>query len=149
MSARVRSAPGSALWLLGLICGAGTMTAPATALLAAVLLAPGLVALAMDRAPDRGLVRTVAPAGLGLAVGPMASLWSSGGGMSAALVLALHPGTLLICWGAQALAWGLFEALPALLTATSEMADRARAARLRSELDQLRAEWGFTEVDSA
>ena len=75
----------SVVWLSGLACGVLAAIAPGVAIVAAGLLAPGFVALKLDREPGRAVARTVLTCGLAGCVHPVIALWNTGQSFDAAM----------------------------------------------------------------
>lgn len=132
---------GSALWLQGLACGAVLVVAPAALLLAAVLLLPAAITLALDRTPGRRLSRAVLLAGAAFTLEPVWRLWVAGGEVAAALDLIGDPAVLLPAWLAGALAWALCELLPVALRAWWDWRAAAEVAALKAERERIRQAW--------
>src|SRR3954464_6228194 len=81
----------SVVWLSGLACGGMAAVAPGAATLAPGLLAPGSVALKLDREAGRPVARTVLTCGLAGCVHPVISLWSMGHSFGAAVAIVTDP----------------------------------------------------------
>ena len=135
----------SLVWVQGLLCGALATLATPTALLLAVLLAPALVALALDRAPGRPIARSVALCGLAACVEPVRTLWTAGHDLSTAIALLADLMTIGMVWTAGAAGWLLAELSPIGVRAVLEALSLTRAAKLRSARARLVEEWGFSE----
>ena len=82
------------IWLSGLACGVLVAIAPGVATVAAGLLAPGIVALKLDREPGRAVARTVLTCGLAGCVQPVMTLWSMGQSFDTALAILADPGAI-------------------------------------------------------
>ena len=134
-------APRSWFWLQGLVCGGAVATAPGTALMALVLLAPSGVAYVMDAAPGRPHFRVIALLGAASTFAPMLLLWERGGSVDAALDLLGEPARPLLSWFCCGAGWLLTE----LAQVVSRLAVTAREARtirlLDAERAQLAEEW--------
>ncbi len=128
-------------WLQGLLCGVAATLVPGPAFLIAFLLAPGLLALALDHAPGKPMARAVLLAGLAASVRPLGSLWSGGGGLGAALDMLGNPAVLGAAWLAGAGGWLASELAPLFLRVGMDAAAAARAARLRAERASLVEAW--------
>jgi len=133
------------IWLQGLLCGALATLATPTAVLLAVLLAPALAALAMDRVPGRPVARSVALCSLAGCVAPVRTLWAAGHTLSTAAALLAYLQPIGIAWTAGAFGWLLAELSPIAVRAVLEALGRARAAKLRAVRTRLVDEWGFAE----
>ena len=134
---------GSVLLLAGLAGGALVTLATATAVLAGILLAPGLLALAIDPAPGRPTARAVVLFGLAATVQPLATLWRTGHHVAAALDMAADLTTLATAWVAQGGAWILCELTPLVIAFAMEAVSRTRAARLRTTRTGYEQQWGM------
>ena len=133
----------SLVWLQGLGCGAMATLAPGFAVLLASLLAPGLSALLFDREPGRPMARCVLLAGLTTCVQPVQALWSNGQTLNAALALLANFQTLGTAWSAAAAGWLLVELAPLASRLVLDAIARSRAARLRTQRQELIDAWGF------
>jgi len=138
---------GSLVWLQGLACGALAALAPATALLGAVLLAPGLVALILDRESGRSVARGMLLFGVAASVEPIRSLWRGGQVIDTTFAILGDWKVIGLAWIAGAMAWLLAELLPVVAGLALDASDMARAARLRAARDRIIAEWGTGEPD--
>jgi hypothetical protein len=133
------------LWLQGLLCGVLTALATPTALVLGVLLAPGLLALVLDRAPGRPTARAMLLFGLSATVFPLMALWKAGHTMEAASVLAGDPGTLARAWSAAGVAWLLVQLAPLAVRLALESMALSRRHRVRALRARCAAEWGFPD----
>jgi hypothetical protein len=131
-------------WVQGLLCGVAATLVPGPALLAGLLLAPGLVSLLLDQAPGKPMARAVLLCGLAAAVPPLAALWHGGAGVGAAIALAGEPAVLGTAWLAGAGGWLLNEFAPLLLRLGMDALAAARAARLKAERARLAEAWDLT-----
>ncbi|MDE2007521.1 MAG: hypothetical protein KGI51_13205 [Rhodospirillales bacterium] len=134
-------APRSLAWAQGLLCGALVALAPALAVLIAVLAAPSVLALALERAAGRPVLRGVALCNASATVGPVRAFWAAGHGMGAAGAILGAPRVLAIAWGAGAAGWLLAELCPLGLRLALEIAAASRAARLRARREALTRAW--------
>ena len=134
--------PSAMLWL-GLAGGALVALETPSALLLGILLAPGLIALAVERSPGRPIARCVLLSGLAAAIMPVRALWAEPNSVAASLGLALDPSTLGLAWSAAAAGWLLCELAPFALERAMEASSRSRIARLHAKREALEAEWGF------
>ncbi len=135
-------AGGSALWLLGLACGAAAALLTPEAVLALLLLAPTLAAALLEREPRRPLARVTLLCGGATAIGPVVTLWQGGRGLAGALALASSPHTLAACWAAQAGGWLLGQIIPIGLRLLLDARAAATSARLQGRRRALEDEWG-------
>ncbi len=149
-AASARQRPAAArVWLLGLLCGAAAAVAPGWLTLAAILLAPGLLAALTDPAPGRASARPVLLLGAAVAIAPLVTLAGSGGGVTMALALAGEPRTLALTWSAQGAAWLVMEAAPWLIRLLLDGSAAAQALALGRARNALEAEWGFAPREGA
>ena len=137
----------SLAWLQGLLCGGMVALAPALALLLGALAAPGLLALAFDRAPGRPVLRAVALCNLSACVGPVRAFWSSGHRLGAGLALIGDPRVLGLAWAAGAAGWLLCECLPLAVRVLLEAVTAARAARLRARRGRIGEAWSLADPE--
>lgn len=133
------------VWLSGLACGVLAAIAPGVAILVAGLLAPGIVALRLDREPGRPIARTVLTFGLAGCVQPVIALWNTGESFGAAVAIVTDPTTLGIAWAAAAAGWLLTQIVPLIVRAVLEARFLARTVRLRSVRGRLIEAWGLEE----
>jgi hypothetical protein len=132
---------GSLLWLQGLGCGLLLTLATPTALVAGVLLAPTVLALALDRAPGKPTARPLLLLGLAASVRPLATLWTTGHRMDVAMDVLGDSAILATAWVAQAIAWLAAELAPLFVVLAMEAAAAARAARLRAARRHYEEQW--------
>jgi hypothetical protein len=117
--------------------------APGIATVAAILLAPGVVALRLDREPGRPVARTVLTFGLASCVHPVITLWNTGQSFDTAIAVVSDPVTLGIAWSAAAAGWLLTQLTPLAVRAALEAAALARSARLRAARSRIAETWGL------
>ncbi len=134
---------GSKTWLLGVACGAAVTFATPSAILAGVLLAPGLICALFDRQAGKAVTRVVFVSGAGLTFGPLWHLNAGSPSITAALDLLADPGVLCPAWLAAACGWAVCEALPVLLQATANRRAAGRVVALLEEAAALRKAWDF------
>ena len=135
----------SLIWLQGLLCGAMATLATPTTLLLTVLLAPGLVAMLLDRRAGRATARSIALANMAASVAPLHGLWAAGHTMAAALALVTDAGVVAAAWSAAAGGWLIAELAPVAVRAALDAMSASRAARLRAERVRLGAAWGLEQ----
>ena len=135
--------PGSLLWLHGLVCGGVVTLATPTALLAGVLLAPGVCAVVFDRTPGRPMARCVLLWGVAVTLQPMLTLWRTGHSMTEALGLATDTPTFAWAWAAQAAGWLLSELMPLAIRLALDSRGAARAMLLRKARTRYQTEWNI------
>lgn len=136
----------SFVWLQGLGCGAVVTLAPGLAVLLGLLLAPGLLAMLLDREPGRPMARCVLLTGMATCVQPIEALWTNGQTLTAALGLLGNFQVVGTAWSAAAAGWLLAEVAPLGSRLVLEALARTRAARLRAEREALVEAWGFDAV---
>jgi len=140
--AKPATARGGALpWLQGLACGAVAVALPALAAVLAVLLAPALIALLLDRQPGRPVARCLVMAGLAAGIPALRRAWEAGLGADAAEALLADPMTLGTVWSAAAAGWLAAELAPLAVRVVLEGWARVRIARLRAEAAKLAETW--------
>jgi hypothetical protein len=135
--------PRSLAWVQGLLCGALVAMAPALAVLLGVLLAPSLLALALERSSGRPVLRGVALWNASACVSPVRVLWSGGHGLGAAMALLGDTRLLATAWAAGAMGWLLAELCPLGLRLALDATAAAQAARLRARRARLAGEWSL------
>jgi hypothetical protein len=133
----------SLVWLSGLACGALVAIAPGTALVAACLLAPSIVALKLDHEPGRPMARTVLTCGLAGCVQPVLTLWNAGQSLDAAFAIVTDPTMAGIAWSAAAAGWLLTQLAPMGVRAVLEASSLTRATRLRLTRARIAEAWGL------
>jgi hypothetical protein len=133
----------SLTWLQGLLCGALATVATPTALLLGVLLAPVLVAVALDQEPGRPKARSIALFGMAASVRPLRTLWTSGHSLATATALLGNLDVIGTAWSAAAAGWLLAELTPFAARAVLEALSIARRARLEAERARLVEAWGM------
>jgi len=107
----------------------------------AVLLAPALLAVFLDRDPGRPTARCVVLCALAACIAPLRTFWAEGHGMEAATALVSDPATLGTAWSAAAGGWLLAELTPLAVRLALEASGRLQSARLRAERARLAEEW--------
>ena len=142
-------APGgnrSVVWLSGLACGMLATVTPGIAIVAAGLLAPGLVALGMDHDPGRPMARTVLSCGLAACVQPVITLWNTGHSFATAISIVTDPATIGLAWSAAAGGWLLTQVTPLAVRAVLEAGALAQATRLRAVRARIAEAWGLDDA---
>jgi hypothetical protein len=119
--------------------------APASAVLIALLLAPGIGAWLLEREPGRPAARVALLCGAAMAVSPLVALWESGAGVGGAVTAASDAAALAGCWAAQAAGWLMAQLAPVLVRVALDAHALANMARLRGERGRYEAEWGIKE----
>jgi hypothetical protein len=138
----------SVVWLSGLACGVLAAIAPGIATVAAGLLAPGLVALRLDREPGRPVARTVLTCGLAGCVHPVITLWNTGQSFATAIAIITDPTTIGMAWSAAAAGWLLTQVAPLAVRAALEAVALARSTRLRAARSRIAEAWGLDEASN-
>jgi hypothetical protein len=147
--AKQRRAAGSGrsvIWLSGLACGVLAAVAPGVATVGAGLLAPGIVALRLDRDLGRPMARTVLTCGLAACVRPVITLWNTGQSFDTAITIITDPTTIGLAWGAAAGGWLLTQIAPLAVRAALEAGALAQATRLRAARSRIAEAWGLGEA---
>lgn len=139
---------GASVWLQGLLCGAAVALATPCAVLAGLLLAPGIVALLLEREPGRPAARAALLCGAAVAAAPLVALWQAGQGVGGAITAASDPTLLGASWAAQGAGWLMAMLMPLFVRLALEAHARARMARLRAERARFEAEWGIPPAES-
>jgi hypothetical protein len=139
----------SIVWLSGLACGVLAAVAPGIATVAGGLLAPGLVALKMDREPGRPIARAVLTFGLSGCVHPVITLWNTGHSFATAIAIVTDPTTISLAWGAAAAGWLLTQIAPLTVRVALEAFALARSSRLRASRSRIAEAWGLDVVPNA
>ncbi|MGC8475810.1 MAG: hypothetical protein ACP5NP_05600 [Acetobacteraceae bacterium] len=140
---RAEAPPRSLAWLQGLACGALVAMAPGFAVLGGVLGAPAWVALALDRAPGRPVLRSVALCNAAACVAPVRAFWAGGHGMDAAWAVVGGPIILALAWSAGAAGWALAELCPLAVRLVLEAVTTAQSLRLRARRAAVAKEWAL------
>jgi hypothetical protein len=138
----------SVIWLSGLACGVLAAIAPGIATVAAGLLAPGVIALRLDREPGRPVARTVLTFGLAGCVHPMITLWNTGQSFETAIAIVTDTPTIGLAWSAAAAGWLLTQIAPLAVRAALEAVALARSTRLRAARSRLADAWGLDEASN-
>jgi hypothetical protein len=137
---------GPVVWLSGLACGVVVAIAPGVATVAAGLLAPGIVALKLDRQPGRAVARTVLTCGLAGCVQPITTLWNLGQSFDTALAILEDPVTIATAWGLAAAGWLMTQVAPLVVRMALEATALARATRLRAARGRIAEAWGLDQA---
>ncbi len=118
---------------------------PLCVVLAAGMLPAG-VAFFIDRSPRHDLARTVTAANLAGVVLPAVALLHLEFSFSGALTILREPQNWLIMYGAAAIGWGLYAAMPALAGIVLEIRARQAEQRLIARAAEIASEWGEGEA---
>lgn len=119
---------------------------PSVALLLAILLGPGGLALWLDRQPGKPVARAVLLYSAAACIAPVRALWSGGNATETAIALLGDVSVVGTAWSAAAAGWILVEVAPIATHLVLEARSRARTARLRAARSRLAAEWGIDEL---
>ena len=137
----------SLVWLQGLTCGAVVTLTPGVALLLGVLLAPGVIALLLDREPGRPMARAVLLLGLATCVMPVETWWSNGQTIRATIGVLSGIQVIGTAWSAAAAGWLLAELAPLVSRLVLDAMARSRIATLQAERAALVEAWGVQGTD--
>jgi hypothetical protein len=137
------AAGGMMVLLLGLAAGGLIAVAPDIALPAAILLAPGLVAVMFDPTPGRAVARAMLLFQAAAGFQPLSDAWSRCDGIEVCMDTLVRPRAVLTVWLMAAVAWMLTQALPIGLKLLSDYRVRARRAALQARRDRLIEDWGL------
>lgn len=133
----------SLIWIQGLACGGMAALAPMAVLQVALLLAPGLAALAMDHRPGKPVARAMLLFALAASVEPVRLAWASGSGPT--LDRLMDPMALLGAWIAAALGWLLAQVVPLFVGVIVAANHRIRSDQLRAARADLVQTWGLED----
>lgn len=133
----------SVVWLSGLACGVLAAIAPGIAAVGVSLLAPGVVALRLDREPGRPVARTVLTCGLACCVHPVITLWNTGQSFTTAMAIVTDPTIIGVAWSAAAAGWLLTQVIPLAVRVALEAVALARTTRLRAARSRIAEAWGL------
>jgi hypothetical protein len=105
-------------------------------------LIPTMVSVLTDRYHARYLTRTVGAMNLA-GIAPLAlQLWTHRFGIDEAMALLSNPVSWLMMYGAAALGWALFFAMPSLARVVVDLRADQQQTELKARARQLVAEWG-------
>ena len=105
-------------------------------------LIPTIVAAVVDRYRGKYLTRTVGAMNLAGLAPMVVRLWGTGDNLSAAIEILTRPVNWLIMYGAAAVGWGIFLAMPAVARVIVDLQAEQIQAQLRERADRLVEEWG-------
>lgn len=134
--------------LSGKAIGTGVMLLPAVAvlmpsiILLGIGMAPAIVAYIVDRTRDKYLSITVGLLNVCGTMPALVRLWTDGQSYSSALRIAGDPFTMLIAYGAAAAGWGIYLALPLILTHYYAATSTSRLSTLHARQARLVEAWG-------
>lgn len=138
----------SVVWLSGLACGVLAAITPGIAIVVAGLLAPGMIALRLDREPGRPVARTVVTCGLAACVQPVITLWNAGQSFATAIAIVTDPPAIGIAWSACAAGWLLSQIAPLVVRVALEAVALTRSTRLRAARSRVADAWGLDEMSN-
>ena len=131
------------IYVEGLACGAVAALATPSAVLAAALLLPAVLAWFAGATPGRPLARCMILFGVAGALPSLAALWRGPDTLAAALDAALDLHDLALAWAAQAAGWLLAEALPLAGMLLADAGAARHARQLRAERARIAEEWSL------
>lgn len=105
-------------------------------------LIPTIVAVVIDRYQGKYLTRTVGAMNLAGVAPMVVRLWGTGDSMAAALGILGRPVNWLIMYGAAAVGWGIFLAMPAVARIIVDLQAEQIQGQLRDRAGRLVEEWG-------
>ena len=120
---------------------AGLLFLPTTLLLVLGLV-PTLVALIVDRDPERYAAIAVAPVNFCGVLPLIMTLWQRGHDMREAVNLLSDPLNWLIMFGAAAVGWAIFFAVPPVVASFLAQRNETEIKRLTEHQEKLVEEWG-------
>ena len=131
----------SLIWAQGIAFGIVAALMPTTAALVATLLAPGLLALVLDRQAGRPIARAMLLFGLAAAAMPLRQLWDTPLDIQTGLLAVAQLETLGVAWLAAAVGWFLAELFPVAIHVMLDASSKARTSRLRAAREKLLETW--------
>lgn len=131
----------SLIWAQGIAFGVVAALMPTTAALVATLLAPGLLALVLDRQAGRPIARAMLLFGLAAAAIPLRQLWDTPLDIQTSLLAVAQLETLGVAWLAAATGWFLSELFPVAIHVMLDAGSKARTSRLRATREKLLETW--------
>jgi hypothetical protein len=120
-----------------------------TTLLLAIGMVPTLVALVVDRDPEKYAAITVGPINFCGVLPSAISLWQAGHEMSQAVALLAEPLNWLIMYGAAAAGWMIYFTLPPAVAAFLAHRNESEIKSLTEHQEKLVEEWGPEVAQSA
>lgn len=105
-------------------------------------LIPTIAAIVIDRYPGKYLTRTVGAMNLAGLAPMVVRLWSTGDNLSAAIGILSRPTNWLIMYGAAAVGWCIFLAMPAVARIIVDLQAEQIQSQLRDRAARLVEEWG-------
>jgi hypothetical protein len=136
-------AAGITALVLALCAGGLIAVAPDVAVPTAVLLAPGLAALAFDPTPGRAIARAMLLFEAAACVQPVSAAWYRCDGLQSCMAMLTSGRDVTAVWTMAAAAWLLTQALPIGLKYLSDVRLRGRRGDLEARRQALIDEWGL------
>ncbi len=127
---------------LMIVLSAVSMFAAPTALVVAVGILPGVIAILTDREPGRLTGMTVASINLITLTPILGKLWSTGNSMQLAVQLSTSVFTWALMLLGALLGFMMIQMLPAAIGSVITARDKMRLERIRARQKQLVDEWG-------
>lgn len=146
--ARQSSATKTALLTLILLLPLALIFLPTTLLLAIGML-PTVVAVIIDREPEKYAAITVAPLNFCGVLPWLIKLWRGHHTMADALASLSDPLTLMIMLGAAGAGWLLYYGIPPVVAAVITQRNNTEIKRMREHQAKLVAEWGAEVAGTA
>ena len=141
---RLTKSGGGFGWIQGLLCGAVLTLATPSAILLAVLLAPGWFGLMLDRGRGRLMGRAMLLFGSAATISPLLRLWREGHSYGPMMRLLGDLGVVGTGWLACLVGWLIAELVPVLWLVVLETRDRGRLVMLAKTRARIVEEWGET-----
>lgn len=138
---RDRASPKTLLLLAMLLAPAALIFLPTTMVLAIGML-PTLVALIVDREPEKYAAITVAPLNFCGVLPWLIKLWRHHHTIDGALALLSDPLTLMVMLAAAGGGWLLYYTVPPVIAALATQRNNAEIKRMQEHQAKLVAEWG-------
>ena len=111
---------------------------------------PTAVAFLIDRNPRKHTARTVSWMNLAGCLIVLLDLWAGGGGsVDKALEILAVPLNWLIMFGAAAVGWGIFYAVPPVVAGYLSLSNEMKLRELAKTQKRLEREWGIEVRDAA
>lgn len=113
-----------------------------TIILLGIGLAPTIVAYMVDRSYEKYQPITVGMLNVCGVLPAVVRLWSDGQAYASAFRIAADPFTMLVAYGAAAVGWAVYLALPLILAHYYAISTETRLRGLRARQDRLVDAWG-------
>lgn len=138
---RKKSGKGSILTFLFLIVPAALVVLPTT-MIFCIGLIPTMVALAVDRDPEKSAAITVGGLNFCGCMPFAIDLWKTGHNIAAAMAKLADPMTWLVMYGAAGAGWLLYFTIPPLVASAEVARSEKRIEALKKKRVGLIQEWG-------